>query len=154
MAAHLSAVPSPELGAVAPGETTKWPWHLTNADVVVRDPHRPDVTGSWPVIGAPDFANGHTIVTCELPGGGSWVIVYDGSEQATVRDGTTYTLPALYTDDDRDETLRVLSCGDRAYIVDRLRRDYPEVFDQLLKRLTDPLVLDITEVTGQEAGTK
>lgn len=154
MVAHLSAVPSPELGAAAPGETTVWPWHLTNTDVIVRDPHRPENTGAWPVMGKPEFADGNTVVTCELPDGGAWYIVYEGSERATIRTGTTYTLPALYSNEQRDEALRVLSCGDRAYITLRLRADYGEVFDQLLKRLVGPLVLHATKTaTGQEAGT-
>ena len=152
MAAHLSAVPGYVPGAAGPGEATKWPWHLTNTDVIVRDPHRPDITGAWPVTGDPHFADGNTIVTCELPDGGAWYIVYEGSERATVRAGTTYTLPALYTDDDRDEARRALSCGDRYYIVGRLRADYPEVFDRLLKRLVGTLNLTAT-ATDQEADT-
>lgn len=153
MAAHLSVVPGHEPGAVVSGEATKWPWHLTNADVIVRDPHRPDVTGAWPVTGAPRFADGNTVVTCELPDGGAWYIVYEGSERATVREGATYTLPALYGDDDRDEALRVLSCGDRAYIVGRLRADYREVFDQLLKRALEREARITAHATSQEAGT-
>ena len=152
MAAHLSAVPSPELGAAVPGETTVWPWHLTNTDVIVRDPHRPDITGAWPVMGKPEYADGNTVVTCELPDGGDWYIVYEGSERATVRTGTTYTVPPLYSDDVRDEARRALSCGDRYYIVGRLRADFPEVFDQLFKRLVGPLHITAT-ATGQEAGT-
>jgi hypothetical protein len=153
MAAHLSAVPGCEPGAVGPGETTKWPWHLTKTDVIVRDPHHPENTGAWPVIGEPNYVDGATVVYCETEEvGGEGVFVYRASEQAIVRAGTAYTLPALYTDSSRDEALRVLSCGDRAYIVGRLRADFPEVFDQLLKRLTDPLVLDLT-ATGQEADT-
>lgn len=153
MTARLSVVPGHEPGAAA-GEATKWPWHLTNADVIVRDPHRPDVTGAWPVTGAPRFADGNTVVTCELPDGGAWYIVYEGSERATVREGTTYTLPALYTDDARDEALRVLSCGDRAYIVARLRADFPEVFDQLLKRALEREARITAHAASQEAGTK
>jgi hypothetical protein len=153
MSAHLSAVPSHELGAAVPGETTKWPWHLTNTDVIVRDPHHPGVTGAWPVIGEPNFVDGATVVYCETEDeSGEGVFVYRASEQATVRAGTTYTLPALYTDDDRDEALRVLSCGDRAYIVGRLRADYREIYDQLLKRLGERETR-ITTATSQEAGT-
>lgn len=132
MAAHLSAVPSGELGAV-PGKTTTWPWHLTNHDVITIDPRTGD-TGEWRVTSYDRADYDTTAVTCELPDGeGDAVLVYHGGEKATIR--ATAPRPA-YTDQERDAALDAMSCGDRAYIAVYLRRYHREIFDQALQRIT------------------
>jgi hypothetical protein len=143
MATHLSAVPAPgRAGTAAPTserdrgmdhpstEITKWPWHLTNTDVIVRDPHHPDDIGEWPVIGTPRYQNGCTVIDCETGDGGEGVFVYDGSDQATVRAHATYSAPALLTHEQREKALEDLSGEDCCYLAGVFMQGYPEIFDR------------------------
>lgn len=126
MATYLSAVPAPgragtaaptserDRGMEQPTEVTKWPWHLTNTDVIVRDPRHPDVTGEWPVTGAPHFVNGCTVITVELGDGGERVLVYKPTQRADVRAGVTYTAVPLMTGQQREAALHAMAEDNRA----------------------------------------
>jgi hypothetical protein len=147
MAAHLSVVPGHEPGAAAPNETTKRPWEAAAGDVIVRDPDDLGKHVEWTITGKSHGDGWFTYLTYSLPGGGDDVAVFEPGQYVTLRTGRGAT------GDARIEARRGLSCGDRYYIVGRLCADYPEVFDQLLKRLREPLRIT-AKPTSQEAGTK
>lgn len=116
-------------------EGAKWPWLLDNTDTVTRDP-RTGATDEYHVTGTPTRDYDTTVVTCELPDGGESVLVYHGAEKATIR------LRELYTEQQRDDALGVLTCGDRAYITGFVRQNYREVFDQALKQITRRVIAE------------
>lgn len=117
------------------GETTKWPWQLTNTDVITRDPHHPDITGAWPVIGTPAFTDGCTIVCCDTGDGGEGVITYKAHEQATVRAQATYSAPQLLTDHERCEALGATSERERFFLLAQIIQRYGELFDAAYTQL-------------------
>jgi hypothetical protein len=143
MSAHLSVVPGHEPGAPAPNETTKRPWEATAGDVIVRDPDDLGKHVEWTITGKSHGDGWFTYLTYSTS---------DGDDVAVFEPGQYVTLRIGATDDARIEARRGLSCGDRYYIVGRLCADYPEVFDQLLKRLREPLRIT-AHATSQEAGT-
>jgi hypothetical protein len=117
-------------------ETTKWPWHLTNTDVIVRDPHT-GVTGEWPVIGEPQHVAGRTVVYCETEDGGEGVFSYRSNEQAVVRAHTTYTAPPLLTCDEREHALEDMA-DDPAKLLRFAAlalAGWPEIFDAVYGRV-------------------
>lgn len=113
-------------------ETSKWPWHLTKADVIVRDPHT-GAAGEWPVAADPTYEDGHTVVFVDVEDGGQGCFHLQGDERVTVR--TTDAPRPLYSDEQRNDAMQVMNCGDRAYIALYLRRYHPEIFDEALQRI-------------------
>ena len=121
-------------------ETTKWPWHLTNTDVIVRDP-RTGVTGEWPVIGEPTISD-RVVVTCQTEDGGEGVFTYEASQRAVVRTQATYTVAPLLTAEQREQALKAMAddaCAKDNH--DKLLRfaalvlaGWPELFDAAYTR--------------------
>lgn len=125
-------------------EINKRPWEAQAGDVLVRNPEHPEQHVTWTVTGNPYTDGWYTILTYSMPEGGEGRAVCKPGQYVTLRGPATYVVEALYSDVDRDDALRVMSCGDRFYIAGRLRADYPEMFDQLLKRLVGPLSITPT----------
>jgi len=118
-------------------ETTRWPWLLDIRDVITIDP-RTGHTGEWRVTSWDRDDHGETtVVTCELPDRGEAVLVYHGAEKATIR------LRELYSEEQRDRAMKVLTCGDRAYIAGFVREHFREVFDQALKQVQRRVVAEV-----------
>lgn len=123
-------------------ETTKWPWHLDNSDVITLDP-RTGTTGAWPVVGHPNYINGCTVITCELDDGGERVLVYKPTQRATIRAGRTYTATPLMTAEEREHAIDAMAADSRldnphgqllrfAYLA---MTGWPEIFDAIYARV-------------------
>jgi hypothetical protein len=117
-------------------ETTKWPWHLTNTDVIVRDPHS-DATGAWPVIGEPAYERDRVVVACETEDGGEGYFTYKPTEQAVVRALATYAAPPLLTADEREQAIEAMAGdpGDLLRFAALALAGWPEIFDAIHGRV-------------------
>lgn len=117
-------------------EISKWPSHVTNSDVIVRDP-RTGATGEWPVTGGPQYVNGCTVITCELEDGGERVLVYQPTQRADVRNGVTYTAVPRLTRNEREQALETMICneGELKRFAAVAIAGWPEIFDAAYARV-------------------
>jgi hypothetical protein len=116
-------------------EINKRPWEAVAGDILLRNPEHPDQHVEWTVTGHPFTDGWFTFVTFSMPEGGEGVSVCQPGQYVTLRGGHTYTVDPVYSQQQREDALKGMSCGDRFYIAATICQRYPEVYDDALQRL-------------------